>query len=86
MNLITFLTLEMHMPTVKAANIITNFQGTSGLTPLVGAFIADAYLGRFKTIAITSLIYNLVMIDFFDDRNMLKHLYGSYQHPGQRVL
>lgn len=63
MNLITFLTLEMHMPTVKAANIITNFQGTCGLTPLVGAFIADAYLGRFKTIAITSLIYNLVMID-----------------------
>lgn len=61
MNLITFLTLEMHMPTVKAANIITNFGGTCGLTPLVGAFIADAYLGRFKTIAITSIIYMLVM-------------------------
>jgi dipeptide/tripeptide permease len=41
MNLITFLTLEMHMLTVKAANIITNFGGTCGLTPLVGAFIAD---------------------------------------------
>ncbi|KAG0598460.1 hypothetical protein M758_12G075600 [Ceratodon purpureus] len=62
MNLITFLTLEMHMPTVKAANIITNFGGTCGLTPLVGAFIADAYLGRFKTIAITSVIYMLGVI------------------------
>ncbi|XP_024357186.1 protein NRT1/ PTR FAMILY 3.1 isoform X2 [Physcomitrium patens] len=62
MNLITFLTLEMHMPTVKAANIITNFGGTCGLTPLVGAFIADAYLGRFKTIAITSIIYMLGVV------------------------
>jgi dipeptide/tripeptide permease len=54
--------MEMHMPTVKAANIITNFGGTCGLTPLAGAFIADAYLGRFKTIAIASCINLLVMI------------------------
>lgn len=59
-NLVTFLILEMHMPTVKAATIITNFGGTAGLTPLVGAFIADAYLGRFKTIAISSVIYMVV--------------------------
>lgn len=71
MNLITFLTLEMHMPIVKAANIITNFGGACGLTPLLGAFIADAYLGRFKTIAIASVINLLVTITLFQVPNML---------------
>lgn len=53
------------MPTVKAATIVSNFGGTSGLTPLLGAFIADAYLGRYKTIAISSVIYMVVRFSSF---------------------
>lgn len=53
------------MPTVKAATVVSNFGGTSGLTPLLGAFIADAYLGRYKTIAISSVIYMVVRFSSF---------------------
>lgn len=33
--------------------------GTCYLTPLIGAFLADAYLGRYLTIIIFSVIYML---------------------------
>ncbi|CAA6664837.1 unnamed protein product [Spirodela intermedia] len=59
-NMISYLTQELHMPLVKAATTLTNFGGTASLTPLLGAFLADAYLGRFWTITGASVIYQLV--------------------------
>ncbi|KAM7270064.1 hypothetical protein ACFE04_029278 [Oxalis oulophora] len=53
-NMISYLTKEMHMPLTKAANTLTNFSGTSSLTPLIGAVLADSYAGRFWTITIAS--------------------------------
>lgn len=50
------------MPLTKAANTLTNLGGTASLTPLVGAFIADAYVGRFWTITVASIIYQIGMI------------------------
>ncbi|XP_072953184.1 protein NRT1/ PTR FAMILY 3.1 [Typha angustifolia] len=61
-NMITYLTQQLHMPLTKAATTLTNFNGTASLAPLLGAFIADAYIGRFWTIAAGSLIYQLGMI------------------------
>ncbi|XP_031384631.1 protein NRT1/ PTR FAMILY 3.1-like [Punica granatum] len=60
-NMISYLTIQLHMPLTKAANTLTNFGGTSSLTPLIGAFFADAYAGRFWTITIASLIYVIGM-------------------------
>ncbi|KAF3948604.1 hypothetical protein CMV_025422 [Castanea mollissima] len=34
-----------------------NWGGTCYITPLIGAFIADSYLGRYWTIALFSVIY-----------------------------
>ncbi|KAI5069392.1 hypothetical protein GOP47_0015693, partial [Adiantum capillus-veneris] len=45
-----------------AASIANNWAGTCYISPFVGAFIADAYLGRYWTIACFSLIYFLGMI------------------------
>lgn len=59
-NMISYLTKELHMPLAKAATTLTNFGGTASLTPLLGAFLADAYLGRFWTITGASVIYQLV--------------------------
>ncbi|XP_030454438.1 protein NRT1/ PTR FAMILY 3.1-like isoform X2 [Syzygium oleosum] len=56
-NMISYLTTQLHMPLTKAANTVTNFGGTAGLTPLLGAFVADAYAGRFWTITVASIIY-----------------------------
>ena len=48
------------MPLTKAANTLTNFNGTASLTPLLGAFIADSYAGKFWTITAASIIYQIV--------------------------
>jgi dipeptide/tripeptide permease len=48
------------MPLAKATTTLTNFGGTSAATPLVGAFLADACIGRFWTIAAASVVYQIV--------------------------
>ncbi|OMP06774.1 Proton-dependent oligopeptide transporter family [Corchorus olitorius] len=60
-NMISYLTTQLHMPLTKAANTLTNFGGTASLTPLLGAFIADSYAGRFWTLTVASIIYQIGM-------------------------
>ncbi|CAN6164337.1 unnamed protein product [Urochloa humidicola] len=60
-NMLTYLTTQLHMPLAKAATTLTNFGGTSAATPLIGAFLADACIGRFWTIAAASIIYQFGM-------------------------
>ena len=59
-NMISYLTQQLHMPMTKAANTLTNFSGTASLTPLLGAFMADSFAGRFWTITVASIIYLIV--------------------------
>ncbi|KAL6641061.1 hypothetical protein ACP70R_019242 [Stipagrostis hirtigluma subsp. patula] len=61
-NLVTYLTERLHQGTVEAANNVTNWSGTVFLTPLVGAFVADAYLGRYWTFVAGSAVYLLGML------------------------
>jgi peptide/histidine transporter 3/4 len=60
MNLVTYLTGEMHLSSAKSANIVTNFMGTLNLLALLGGFLADAKLGRYITIAISATITAVV--------------------------
>lgn len=55
-NLVTYLVQTMHLPSATSANIVTDFMGTSFLLCLLGGFIADTFLGRFKTIGISAII------------------------------
>nr|GMC65227.1 protein NRT1/ PTR FAMILY 6.2-like [Ipomoea batatas] len=55
-NLVTYLGGTMHQPSSTSANVVTDFMGTSFLLCLLGGFLADSFLGRFKTIAIFSTI------------------------------
>uniref|UniRef100_R7W210 Peptide transporter PTR1 n=1 Tax=Aegilops tauschii TaxID=37682 RepID=R7W210_AEGTA len=61
-NLISYLTLQLHLPLVEASNVLTNYHGTTNLTPLVGGLIADSFAGRFWTITVGSIIYQLGMV------------------------
>ena len=61
-NLITYLTQQLHLPLVEASNTLTNFGGTSALTPILGALAADAFIGRFWTIIAGSAIYQVGMV------------------------
>ncbi|KAL0451049.1 UNVERIFIED_CONTAM: protein NRT1/ PTR FAMILY 8.1 [Sesamum latifolium] len=56
-NLVNYLKFQMNESNVVAVNNVTNWSGTCYVTPLLGAFLADAYLGRYWTIATFSAIY-----------------------------
>lgn len=58
-NLVTYLGSTMHLPSSTSANIVTDFMGTSFMLCLLGGFLADTFLGRYKTIAIFSAVQAL---------------------------
>lgn len=61
-NLVIYLTKKLHQGTVASSNNVTNWVGTIWLTPILGAYIADAHLGRYWTFICASIIYLLVCI------------------------
>ncbi|XP_076908832.1 protein NRT1/ PTR FAMILY 8.3-like [Bidens hawaiensis] len=60
-NLVSYLTKKLHQGNAAAARNVTTWQGTCYLTPLIGAVLADAYFGRYWTIAAFSTIYFIGM-------------------------
>ncbi|KAA8548860.1 hypothetical protein F0562_000544 [Nyssa sinensis] len=56
-NMILYLTTKLHQGTVEASNNVTNWVGAIWVTPILGAYIADAHLGRYWTFLIASAIY-----------------------------
>lgn len=61
-NFMVYLTRVFRLEQVDASNVINIWSGFTNLTPLVGAFISDAYIGRFTTIAFASFATLFVRI------------------------
>jgi len=62
-NLVTYLITKLHEGNADAAKNVNNWSGTCYLTPLLGAVLADAYWGRYWTIAVFSTIYFIIYGD-----------------------
>ncbi|KAI3894134.1 hypothetical protein MKW92_052062 [Papaver armeniacum] len=52
LNLVTYLRGTMHMDVATSSTTVTNFIGVSCACALIGGFISDSYITRFKTILI----------------------------------
>lgn len=61
-NFTVFLLTQFHMDQVSASNVINIWSGATSFLPLVGAFLCDAYIGRFVTIAVASFSILLGMV------------------------
>ena len=59
-NLVTYLTNVMHHTTATAAKNVNIWAGTPSMLPLLRAFVADSYLGRYWTILVSSIVYLVV--------------------------
>ncbi|KAF8408044.1 hypothetical protein HHK36_007184 [Tetracentron sinense] len=61
-NFMVYLLTQFHMDQVFATNVSNIWFGTTNFAPLIGAYISDAYLGRFQTIAFASFASFLGMV------------------------
>ncbi|OQU86563.1 hypothetical protein SORBI_3003G107100 [Sorghum bicolor] len=61
-NMVIFMFKVMHRPFTSSANAVNNFLGISQASSVLGGFLADAYLGRYWTIAIFTTMYLLGLI------------------------
>lgn len=56
----TYLTTVLHESKVAAARDVSAWVGACFLTPLIGAFLADTYLGRYWTMVVSLPVYTIV--------------------------
>ncbi|KVI05588.1 protein NRT1/ PTR FAMILY 2.13-like [Cynara cardunculus var. scolymus] len=61
-NFTVFLMTVFHMTQVSSSYLINIWSGVGNFTPLVGAYISDAYVGKFRVIAFSSFASLLGMM------------------------
>ncbi|KAK6231341.1 hypothetical protein SCA6_001414 [Theobroma cacao] len=61
-SLIIYLTKVIHQDLKTAARSVNYWAGVTTLMPLLGGFIADAYLGRFSTVLVSCIAYLLGLL------------------------
>lgn len=61
-NLVVYLQTVLHGSNASNAANVTTWYGASYFVPVIGAVIADTYLGRYKTILLSLILYLIVCL------------------------
>ncbi|KAK8678767.1 hypothetical protein V6N13_144252 [Hibiscus sabdariffa] len=61
-NMILYLISDYHVGVAKGTNILFFWQAATNFTPILGAFVADSYMGRFLTIGLGSICSLLICV------------------------
>jgi len=82
-NLVVYLETVLHGSNLPSASDVTTWFGTSFLTPVFGAIVADTFLGNYNTIIVSLVVYLLVRIRqdanrFYDMRHGRMLTYRFY--------
>jgi dipeptide/tripeptide permease len=67
-NLVVYLTTILHQDLKMAVKNTNYWSGVTTLMPLLGGFVADAYLGRYGTVLLATTIYLMVLISEKPDK------------------
>lgn len=88
-NLVTYLTHVLHEGTEVSATNVNNWIGATFIAPLLGAFLADAFWGRFWTILIFGTVYFVVSAQSSSPftqlvRSMKSHYWRQRNRPTRK--
>ncbi|XP_042461126.1 protein NRT1/ PTR FAMILY 5.6-like [Zingiber officinale] len=61
-NLVLYLGSVLHWPISSSAANVSFWGGTTYFTPLLGGLLADTYLGNYRTIVISIILYLLGLV------------------------
>ena len=61
-NMILYLTREFGMQIASAANVLFIWSAATNFMPILGAYLADSYVGRYRMIGFGSIVSLLVTI------------------------
>ncbi|KAH7522044.1 hypothetical protein FEM48_Zijuj07G0096100 [Ziziphus jujuba var. spinosa] len=84
-NLVLYLTNKLHQGTVSSSNNVTNWVGTIWMTPILGAYVADAHLGRYWTFIVASVIYLLFYVYKAEVSDSIRVLEEELKGTGTRI-
>lgn len=59
-NMILYLISEYHMANVRGTSVLFIWNAISNFMPILGAFLSDSYLGRFRVIALGTVVTLIV--------------------------
>jgi len=60
-SLVIYLTKVLHQDLKTAVKNVNYWSGVTTLMPLLGGFLADAYLGRYTTVITSCIVYLMVI-------------------------
>uniref|UniRef100_A0A0E0QVL1 Major facilitator superfamily (MFS) profile domain-containing protein n=1 Tax=Oryza rufipogon TaxID=4529 RepID=A0A0E0QVL1_ORYRU len=79
-NLVRYLTSVLQESNVNAARSVSTWIGTCFFTPLIGAFLADTFWGRYRTIVICLSVYSIGMLILTTSASLPFLLHDSYNN------